>query len=204
LNQRSKNQSKSSSISCNPPPIMSSTSYSIMNEPMSRSQHTHTLSNSKPTPSVAAGKGGAIHDPEPMDVLSGRGGAVNSHEGNKRYRKLVNLMKAEYLSETTRKNQKTQIAANIVRTIRNSESPGPGRFLKQDPETTLWYEIGDKAAFRKTGQALREKSADFREEKASASSNMIGLASEHQYYPPHQTCTIHIRVESCCDSCHTH
>lgn len=113
-------------------------------------------------------------------LRSGRGGAVNSHEGNKRYRELVNLMKPEYLSETTRKNQKTQIAAKIVWTIRNSESPGPGRFLKQDPETNLWYEIGDKAAFRKTGQALREKSAEFREEKAAESQ----LASEQHYYPP--------------------
>lgn len=99
-------------------------------------------------------------------------------------------MKAEYLSETTRKNQKTQIAAKIVWTIRNSKSPGPGRFLKQDPETNLWYEIGDKAAFRKTGQALREKSAEFREEKAAEEE----LASENHYisatgdmYDPHQS-----------------
>ncbi len=93
-------------------------------------------------------------------------------------------MKAEYLSETTRKNQKTQIAAKIVRTIRNSDSPG--RFLKQDPETNLWYEIGDKAAFRKTGQALREKSAEFREERAAE----VQLTSEHHYLPQ-ETCTIH-------------
>ena len=49
----------------------------------------------------------------------------------------------------------------------------------------MWYEIGDKAAFRKTGQALRENSAEFlrsREEKV-ASSNMIGLATNHHYYP---------------------
>ena len=92
-------------------------------------------------------------------------------------------MKAEYLSETTRKNQKTQIAAKIVWTIRNSESPGPGRFLKQDPETNLWYEIGDKAAFRKTGQALREKSAEFREVKAAVEE----LASENHYYPSQET-----------------
>ena len=93
-------------------------------------------------------------------------------------------MKAEYLSDTTRKNQKTQIAANIVRTIRNSKLPG--RFLKQDPETNMWYEIGDKAAFRKTGQALRENSAEFlrsREEKVASSNNMIGLATNHHYYP---------------------
>ena len=98
-------------------------------------------------------------------------------------------MKAEYLKETTRKNQKTQIAANIVWTIRNSESMGPGRFLKEDPETGMWYEIGDKAAFRKTGQALREGSAKFiqscvEKKKASAASNMVELASNQHYYAP--------------------
>mmetsp|Transcript_8233 Transcript_8233/g.16742 ORF Transcript_8233/g.16742 Transcript_8233/m.16742 type:complete len:115 (-) Transcript_8233:67-411(-) len=96
-------------------------------------------------------------------------------------------MKAEYLSDTTRKNQKTQIAANIVWTIRNSKLPG--RFLKQDPETNMWYEIGDKAAFRKTGQALRENSADFlrSREKKVAASHETGLASYHYCFPPQQT-----------------
>ena len=94
---------------------------------------------------------------------SGRGGAVNSHTGNIRYRQLVNVMKTEYLSPSTGKNQKTCIAARIVWMVRNSNdgSQPPGRFLKQDPESKLWYEIGDKAAFRKTGQALRENSAEF-------------------------------------------
>lgn len=32
----------------------------------------------------------------------------------------------------------------------------PGRFIKQDPKTKLWYDIGKKAALAKTRQALRE------------------------------------------------
>ena len=83
---------------------------------------------------------------------------MNGHSGNQRYRALVNSIKAEYLSPRTRKMEKTHIAANIVSSIRNST----GRFLKLDPATNLWYEIGDKAAFRKTGQALREGSAEYR------------------------------------------
>merc|ERR1719498_348504 len=138
----------------------------------------------KPTPNVDAGRGGAILVPEPMDVLSGRGGAVNSHPGNRRYRDLVNFMKAEYLNESTRKNEKTNISANIVWTIRNGTFPG--RFLKQDPESKLWHEIGDKAAFRKTGQALRENSAEFlrsREEEQSASHTMRSLSNQRLYCP---------------------
>jgi hypothetical protein len=91
-------------------------------------------------------------------------------------------MKAEYLRDTTRKNEKTRIAASIVWTIRNANSPG--RFLKQDPDTNLWYEIGDKVAFRKTGQALRENSAEFiRSWDGKVASNRIGLAVVHHYIP---------------------
>ena len=32
----------------------------------------------------------------------------------------------------------------------------PGRFLKQDPATKLWLDIGDKKSLDKTRQALRE------------------------------------------------
>lgn len=116
-------------------------------------------STTPPTPRVPAG-GAPIKVPNDNDVLSGRGGGVNSHPGNKRYRTIVNSMKTQYLSPQTRKAQKTQIAAGIVWTIRQS-SP-PGRFLKINPETGYWHEIGDKAAFRKTGQALRENSSEFR------------------------------------------
>ncbi len=46
---------------------MTTASYSIANKPMSKSQDK--VNNSKPTPSVAARRGGAIYVPEPMDVL---------------------------------------------------------------------------------------------------------------------------------------
>jgi len=105
--------------------------------------------------------GAPVKTPHDNDVLSGRGGGVNSHPGNKRYRTLVTSVKAEYLSPRTRKMQKSHIAANIVRMIRQQSDP-PGRFLKVDASTGMWHEIGDKSAFRKTGQALRENSSDYR------------------------------------------
>jgi hypothetical protein len=36
----------------------------------------------------------------------------------------------------------------------------PGRFLKQDPKTKLWSDIGEKKALDKTRQALREGAPD--------------------------------------------
>ncbi|KAL7539488.1 hypothetical protein ACHAXR_009938 [Thalassiosira sp. AJA248-18] len=109
-------------------------------------------------PKISAG-GMPVKDPTKNDVLSGRGGGINKHPGNKRYRALVNSMKAKYLSPNTKKLQKTQIAAQIVWAIRQSNPPG--QFLKLDPSTGMWHEIGDKAACRKTGQALRENSSEF-------------------------------------------
>ena len=83
---------------------------------------------------------------------------MNGREGNVRYRNLVNSVKTEYLSPQTRKLEKCHIAARVVYTIRKYN----GRFLKFDNATGYWYEIGDKAAFRKTGQALREGAPDVR------------------------------------------
>ena len=46
----------------------------------------------------------------------------------------------------------------IVDEIRNRTPPG--RFLKQDGATKLWYDIGEKKALDKTRQALREGAPD--------------------------------------------
>ena len=91
--------------------------------------------------------------PHDNDVLSGRGGNVNSHPGNKRFRDYVFAQRNLYAA--TPRNRKPAFAKLIVNTIRNLDPPG--RFLMQDKETKLWYDIGDKMAWKKTRQALREK-----------------------------------------------
>lgn len=53
----------------------------------------------------------------------------------------------------------------IVDEIR-SRNP-PGRFLKQDPTTKLWYDIGEKKALDKTRQALREGAPEIMKEIGS-------------------------------------
>ena len=119
----------------------------------------------------------------------------------------MNLMKTEYLKPSTKKNQKTRIAASIVWAIRNNSS-SPGRFLKQDPDSELWYEIGDKAAYRKTGQALRENSAEFirsweegREVVAvdgpSHGIGVVAVIKHHEVVLPQQTCINPLRTSLC-------
>ena len=109
------------------------------------------------------GHGGLITEPNPNDVLSGRGGRINSHTGNLQFRQLVNQYKHEYLSKQTKKLDKVKIAGGIVQTIRTMNPPG--RFLKQqDKGKDNWVEIGDEKARKKAGQAMREKADETRKE----------------------------------------
>ena len=95
-----------------------------------------------------------IAKPTKSDVLCGRGGAVNSHEGNVHFRSLVFSLKEEYFSEKTRKLEKANIARRIMGQIQSLDPPG--RFLKQDASTKLWVEISNNKAKKKVGQAFRD------------------------------------------------
>lgn len=90
------------------------------------------------------------------DVLSGRGSAINNHQGNRFFQSLVKALRAEYVA--TAKVEKPIFARKIVEFIRGLNPPG--RFLKQDPQTQLWYDIGNRKAMDKTRQALREGAPD--------------------------------------------
>mmetsp|Transcript_3758 Transcript_3758/g.4336 ORF Transcript_3758/g.4336 Transcript_3758/m.4336 type:complete len:174 (+) Transcript_3758:40-561(+) len=91
-------------------------------------------------------------DPHSNDVLCGRGHVINAHPGNVYFRSIVNRLKLEYVM--SEKVDKKVFASVIVESIK-SQNP-PGRFLKQDKETKLWYNLGGKTALKKTRQALRE------------------------------------------------
>jgi len=78
--------------------------------------------------------------------------------GNEYFRSLVRKHKVAYVA--CPKPQKARFSRLIVDEIyaRN------GRFLKQDPNTKLWHDIGDKKALDKTRQALREGAPELRKE----------------------------------------
>jgi len=103
---------------------------------------------------------GPISDPNENDVLCGRGGRINSHAGNVQFRDTIHSKKKDYLAPTTKKLEKAHIAAGIVNDIRSMDPPG--RFLKEEGGTGMWYDIGDAKAIKKTGQALREDAPDIR------------------------------------------
>lgn len=101
-----------------------------------------------------------IATPHDHDVLSGRGNFVNYHAGNEHFRALVRKHKVAYVA--CPKNQKGKFSRLIIEEIRARDPPG--RFLKQDPDTKLWHDIGEKKALDKTRQALREGAPEIMKE----------------------------------------
>eukprot|EP00573_Skeletonema_grethae_P011727 CAMPEP_0201699042 /NCGR_PEP_ID=MMETSP0578-20130828/22071_1 /ASSEMBLY_ACC=CAM_ASM_000663 /TAXON_ID=267565 /ORGANISM="Skeletonema grethea, Strain CCMP 1804" /LENGTH=698 /DNA_ID=CAMNT_0048185709 /DNA_START=103 /DNA_END=2199 /DNA_ORIENTATION=+ len=135
-----------------------------------------------PIPEVLPGQGGAVRTPNCNDVLSGRGGRINSHSGNVHFREMVESLKRDYLDPRTKKLEKARIAARLVATIRRLDPPG--KFLKEDPNTGMWVEIGDERAWKKAGQALRESASEIRAEhqaqlQAAAVDSQAKIASSN-------------------------
>ena len=87
----------------------------------------------------------------PNDVLLGRGGATNNHNGNRQFRLLIAQHQHEYLQ--ARKRDKVVIARGIVAMVKATG----GRFLKRGNDDDIsWIEVADKRAQEKASQALRE------------------------------------------------
>lgn len=102
-----------------------------------------------------------VKEPTDSDVICGRGGSINSHVGNERYRTLVEKRKRVYLTAHF-KREKRLIASSIVSEIRQLDPPG--RFLTRDAKSGHWKDIGDEKARDKTSQALRENAPSIRAE----------------------------------------
>lgn len=101
-----------------------------------------------------------VTKPYPNDVLCGRGGGSQNHIGNKEYRSVIAMSKRRYIEASRR--HKSLLVESIVKAVR-LQNP-PGRFLEKDSKTGLWNDIGDKRAFAKTCQAIREGAPKIREE----------------------------------------
>jgi hypothetical protein len=108
-----------------------------------------------------------IRTPNPQDVLSGRGGGINSHKGNKTFREWVSQRKEEY-NLAQNKKEKIAVALQVVRQVQQ-QVPVPGRFLQKDPTLAggsgghWWVEVDEAKALAKTTQALREGAPKIRQ-----------------------------------------
>ena len=129
-----------------------------------------TAPSALPPPSsyhAASAANGAtqIRHPGANDVLSGRGGNINNHAGNRAFRSFVNERKYDY-NLTKNKSEKAKISQSIVDRVHNLVPPG--RFLIK--EDGFWREVDGAKAMAKTSQALREGAPSLR---AEASANAV-------------------------------
>ena len=141
---------------------------------------------------IMARKDATIETPHEHDVLSGRGNFVNYHPGNEFFRALVRKHKVAYVA--CPKPQKGKFSQRIVDEIK-SRNP-PGRFLKQDETTKLWYDIGEKKTLDKTRQALREGAPDIQKELGGDApplqtfNSSLLEASDERHSPGQATCSV--------------
>ncbi|KAG7354572.1 hypothetical protein IV203_003928 [Nitzschia inconspicua] len=102
--------------------------------------------------------GDPIPEPEPQDVLSGRGASVNNHPGNKRFRALCFVRKP--LFDAGNHAAKRRIATEIVdimMTPKEGETEG-ARFLKRNnnSEKGPYYAMTREQAISKAQQVMRD------------------------------------------------
>jgi hypothetical protein len=128
-------------------------SESMDRESNHRLKHCVIGSDSFPSLKNELSKDNSKKEIQMFDVISGRGGKSNHHDGNKYYRKLVSERKSDYRSMSNC-TKKAEVSKSIFYSI---QSKG-GRFLID--ETTSgdphWREMDVKEALRKISQALRE------------------------------------------------
>jgi hypothetical protein len=109
------------------------------------------------------GSGGFITQLHPNDVLFGRGSGPNDHEGNIRFRSLVQERKTEYMA-TNHRQTKSKIARDILGIVLQKN----GRFLKKveaaeakrlgTPKgVDAWISVDEETVMEKAKQALRQQ-----------------------------------------------
>ncbi|CAB9518420.1 expressed unknown protein [Seminavis robusta] len=100
-----------------------------------------------------------IRRPGNNDVMFGRGGDTNYHEGNHRFRALIATHYKERYRNAKTREEKSIIGQEVVIHWRSSDPPG--RFLTRTDASlgsnSLWHDVGDEMAFRKAIKILGEK-----------------------------------------------
>jgi hypothetical protein len=94
---------------------------------------------------------GDIVTPTKFDVLCGRDFESHSHEGNRRFRAII-VMNCERYQNAKKRDDKYSITDEIVNEI-------GGCFLRKDPKTNMWRDIGRHSAHEKVSHALRSAKA---------------------------------------------
>lgn len=116
---------------------------------------TNVLEANIPKPKAGAiqPKAGGIQNPGRFDVLFGRRGVpiAHPHHGNVTYRKRIKTVASAY-SHTRKHTVKASIISDIIRQVKADG----GKFLQQDENDKLWYEVDSKNIKSNTRQRVLE------------------------------------------------
>ena len=93
-----------------------------------------------------------IENPSVNDVLCGKGNAVANHEGNIRFRKLIEINVIQY-DDTVNNGVKK----SLVERVRNGVESVNGRFLVEVPGSHMYCEQDPERVTKKIQQAFRDK-----------------------------------------------
>lgn len=89
--------------------------------------------------------------PTPYCVICGKGKRCFSYVGNERWRVIVTTFLERY-SMSKSKKEKSTIVKQIVHMIRQAD----GAFIRWNPSSGTWCEVGDAVAIEKTGALFRD------------------------------------------------
>lgn len=119
--------------------------YSI-NSPSSTATSASTDGAQSISPSISSN-----NEPDPIDVICGRGGRANNHPGNVSFRDKALKLRSWY--ESSSKSEKFTISSLLVDFVRERG----GRFLRRDGDKPgNWLEVAASDVRKKASQALRE------------------------------------------------
>ena len=97
--------------------------------------------------------------PSHNDILCGRGAECLNHEGNKRFRQLIDDNLELYIHTKT-KSEKSIIIREIVKRIRNQSLPSG--FVRKDLLTGQYFEVGEfSAVSNEKANKILDKSKEF-------------------------------------------
>eukprot|EP00980_Cylindrotheca_fusiformis_P002644 scaffold620_cov103-Cylindrotheca_fusiformis.AAC.4 len=118
------------------------------------------------------------HDmPGEWDVICHYGKNTQDHIGNKRFKVCIETHLKTYAGAESRTARSTIINDIIVEIRERSKQAG---FVRYDAGRNLWYEVGDKIARDKVGQALRDLLRTTRNEaKRNKASDIEGSNKNH-------------------------
>jgi hypothetical protein len=120
-----------------------------------------------------------IIDPQPSDVMLGRGRKYLRNPGNIRLLSVLNMHIVQYENASNR-TEKTETTHEIVKIMQTWA--GRCRFLKYDSDAGGYYEVADEVARVKVGTALRYALKVRRETKRIQLT--CAQISEQQYLAP--------------------